>query len=294
MELAGAVEDGYIDGADAGIVPDELYADAAARMCWVGTHLYDAETGLYNHGWGPDAGVNGQFWLRAVGWYAAALADVISMLPDRFETERNQLIAIETQLFDGMMQYQDEETGMWYNVIDHDGTLKSSGSKGNYNLPESSGTALIAYAMLKSYAGGYIDGIYCEAGLRAFNGTVRTQLAGDSLQNIYISSGVGTTPESYLTNGYRVNEAKGVGPLMMAACFAGSAAERRYGPLPEVQGDVDADGVLQISDMVLLQKWLLAVPHTYLPNRNAADIHADGKLNGCDLTLLKRLLLDKS
>mgnify|MGYP002625408504 CR=1 FL=1 len=289
MELASAVEDGYIDGTDAGIVPDEIYADVAARMCWVGAHLYDAETGLYNHGWGPDAGVNEQFWLRAVGWYAAALADVISMLPDSYSSQKADLITIEKRLFDGMIEYQDAETGMWYNVIDHDGTLKRSAT---YNLLESSGTALMAYAMLKSYSEGYIESTYCEAGLRAFNGTVQTQLDGDHLRNIYKSSGVGTTPESYLTNTYQVNEAKGVGPLMMAACFASSAAERYYGPIPEVQGDVNADGMFQVSDIVLLRKWLLAVPNTYLPNWKAGDINADGRLNACDLTLLKRMMLD--
>lgn len=289
-ELANAVEDGVIDGTDAEIDPDRLYAEAAARMYWVGTHLYDEETGLYHHGWGPDAGVNGQFWLRAVGWYAAALADVISMLPERFSEQREKLIAVETQLFDGMMQYRDAETGMWYNVIDRDGTLRRSS---NYNLPESSGSALIAYAMLKSYAEGFLDRSYGEAGLHTFSGIVRTQLDGEGLHNIYLSSGVGTTAESYLANGYKVNEAKGVGPLMMAACYAERAAVLSFyeqsGIRPD--GDVDANGKVQAADLVLLQKWLLALPDTALPDWNAADLNKDGKLNGADLTLLKRLLL---
>ena len=287
-ELAAAVERGEIDGTEAGIEPDQLYADAAARLCWVGDHLYDAETGLYNHGWGPQAGVNGQFWLRAVGWYAAALADVIGMLPERFAEERSRLTAIEARLFDGMLRYQDAETGMWYNVINRDGTLRGAKSE---NRPESSGTALMAYAMLKSYTEGFADSIYGEAGLRAFNGTVQNQLDGDGLRNIYISSGVGTSPESYLDKTYQVNEAKGVGPLMMAACYADRAAERCYGALPELPGDADADGTVQLADAVLLHKWLLAVPDTYLLNWRSADMNTDGKINAADLTLLKRRLL---
>lgn len=287
-ELANAVEDGIIDGTDAAIEPDQLYAEAAARMCWVGTHLYDAETGLYHHGWGPEAGVNGQYWLRAVGWYAAALADVISMLPERFSAERAALIAVETQLFDGMLQYQDAETGMWYNVINRDGTLRRSS---NYNLLESSGTVLIAYAMLKSYTGGWIGSEYCEAGLRAFNGTVQTQLDDEGLHNVYLSSGVGTTAESYLTNGYRVNEAKGVGPLMMAACFAYRAALRYNQDTLPPAGDADTDGTVQLADLVLLHKWLLAEPGLTLPCWYAADADQNGALNAADLTLLKRRLL---
>lgn len=289
MELANAIDAGLIDGTDAGIVPDNIYADVSARMCWVGEHLYDTETGLYNHGWGTEAGVNGQFWLRAEGWYAAALADVISMLPEQFETERNKLIAIENRLFEGIMQYQDAETGMWYNVIDRDGALK--GSKVSNQL-ESSGSALIAYAMLKAYAGGFADETICKAGLHAFNGIVRTQLDSDGLHNIYISSGVGTTAESYLSKSYQVNEAKGAAPLMMAACFADRATKRYFGPIPEVEGDLNADGALTVSDAVLLQKWLLAVPNTYLPNWKAADFCSDHTLDATDLCIMKNALLN--
>ena len=61
---------------------------------------------------------------------------------------------------------------------------------------------------------------------------------------------------------------------MMAACFADRAAERRYGPVPEAEGDLNADGALTVSDVVLLQKWLLAVPNTY---GNTAQLQNCGK-----------------
>ena len=290
MELANAIEDGTIDVTETGITADGLYSDVVARMCWIGENLYDEKTGLYNHGWGPSAGVNGQFWLRAVGWYAAALADVIGMLPERFDTERNKLIAIEKQLFDGMLRYQDPENGMWNNVIDHDLTLK--GSKVS-NLPETSGSALMAYAMLRSYSEGHIEQTYCEAGLRAFNGIVRERLDSEGLQGIYISSGVGTTAESYLTKNYQVNEAKGVAPLMMAACYANKAAERCYGTAHCLQGDVNGDGKLNISDVILLQKWLISPSDTYLADSKAADLNNDGMLNDNDLDLMKTVLSEQ-
>ena len=58
-----------------------------------------------------------------------------------------------------------------------------------------------------------------------------------------------------------------------------------------VRGDVNADGVCSAADAVLLQKWLLAVPDTALPNRKAGDLNADKSLNAADLTMLKRILL---
>jgi len=56
-------------------------------------------------------------------------------------------------------------------------------------------------------------------------------------------------------------------------------------------GDVNNDGVFNISDVVLLQKWLLAVPDTNLANWKAVDFCADNKLDVFDLCLMKRALL---
>ena len=58
---------------------------------------------------------------------------------------------------------------------------------------------------------------------------------------------------------------------------------------PQIRkGDVNADGTFDISDVILLQKWLLAVPNTQLANWKAADFCNDGILNGADWCLMKR------
>ena len=57
--------------------------------------------------------------------------------------------------------------------------------------------------------------------------------------------------------------------------------------LKTVQGDVDANGVFALTDVVLMQKWLLAVPDTNLANWEAGDFCKDGNLNGYDLSLMK-------
>ena len=58
-----------------------------------------------------------------------------------------------------------------------------------------------------------------------------------------------------------------------------------------LQGDVNADGKFNVADVILLQKWLLAVPDTKLPDWKAADFYADNKLNIFDLCLMKRKLI---
>ena len=58
-----------------------------------------------------------------------------------------------------------------------------------------------------------------------------------------------------------------------------------------IKGDVNADGAFDVADIVLLQKWLLAVPDTHLENWKSADLCKDDKLDVFDLTLMKRELL---
>ena len=57
-------------------------------------------------------------------------------------------------------------------------------------------------------------------------------------------------------------------------------------------GDCNNDGKFNISDVVLLQKWLLSVPDTHLANWQAADFCEDGKLDVFDLVMMKRLLIN--
>lgn len=57
-----------------------------------------------------------------------------------------------------------------------------------------------------------------------------------------------------------------------------------------VTGDVNADGLFSIADVVLTQKWLLGVPDTELENWHAGDLCADGILDVYDLCLMKRAL----
>ena len=59
-----------------------------------------------------------------------------------------------------------------------------------------------------------------------------------------------------------------------------------------VTGDVNADGTFSVADVVLLQKWLLAVPETHLADWEAADVCEDEKIDVFDLAMMKRILLN--
>ena len=71
----------------------------------------------------------------------------------------------------------------------------------------------------------------------------------------------------------------------------------RYRFEPDIQpyrmGDVNNDGEFNVADVVLLQKWLLAVPDTHLANWKAVDFCNDNVLNVFDLCLMKQELTKK-
>ena len=69
------------------------------------------------------------------------------------------------------------------------------------------------------------------------------------------------------------------------------SATIHYNYIPP-KGDVNLDGSFNVADVVLLQKWLLAVPDVKLANWKAADLCEDGRLDVFDLCLMKRLLLN--
>ena len=59
-------------------------------------------------------------------------------------------------------------------------------------------------------------------------------------------------------------------------------------------GDVNNDGSFGVADIILLQKWLLAVPDIHLKNWKAADFCEDDRLDIFDLCLMKRALLGQN
>lgn len=221
MEYANALDEGKLTNSS--VESTDIYKDVYNRFVWVADTMLDEETGLYHHGWNGHEG-NGHFWGRGIGWYAVALVDTIEMMPEGEYKE--DLISKLPELFDGMLKYQDADTGMWYNVVDKDSSLTSSTG----NKLETSVSGMMAYAMMKAYNNGWVDKTYGTAGLQAFNGTVGNKMSGSegsyTVKDVYQKSGVGTTDEYYCQNSYVSDEAKGTAVLIMAATIANTTAEK--------------------------------------------------------------------
>jgi len=136
----------------------------------------------------------------------------------------------------------------------------------------------------------------------------------NSIQNIYSqiyeSDGIDAVPDGYLPQGpnysamktYRhfaakaymdssndwvTNEHTVYGNGILVYLIAQNAAAAG-----SVRGDVNADGRFSLEDVVLLQKWILNSSGAVLADAEAGDLCVDGCLNGFDLCLMKRELLN--
>ncbi|MDE6730717.1 MAG: polysaccharide deacetylase family protein [Oscillospiraceae bacterium] len=58
-----------------------------------------------------------------------------------------------------------------------------------------------------------------------------------------------------------------------------------------IMGDVNQDSNFDITDLIMLQKWLLAIPDARLTDWKAGDFTGDGKLTIFDFCLMKQALL---
>lgn len=200
--------------------------DIFNKLNWVSENLLK-DVGLYNHGCKSDGKtMNGIVWLRGVGWYAMAQVDIINMFPKGPQKEilKQQL----KRFFDGMLPYQDMDTGLWYNII------YPENQNVECNYLEASGSAMMAYALLSAYIEGFVqDEKYAYAGLKAFNGVVENKLKmydfNYNLTDIYKSAIINEDAESYCKcENFIKNDSKGSAPLILASTIVPKVVNKLF------------------------------------------------------------------
>ena len=202
--------------------------DSYKQFMNIQKHMRDETTGLYYHGYDesrqmywadPVTGCSPNFWLRAMGWFMVAMVDVLERMDEQLYNEYRGIMAMLKQTIEDVHKFQDEETGMFWQVMDHPGV------EGNYL--ETSGTALFAYAVLKGVRLGYLPGRMAAWAEKAFYGTCDKYLSKNpdgSLQlgGICLVAGLGGKDHRdgslayYFSEPVVCNDAKGVGPLVLA------------------------------------------------------------------------------
>lgn len=207
-----------------------LQDEAVKQILLIARKTHDPATGLYYHGWdesreqkwaNPETGCSPNFWSRSIGWYGAAIVDVLDYLPEE-TAGRDSVLQILQGLAQAMVKYQDPQSGTWYQVTDQ------GARKGNYL--ESSATALFVYTLAKAINRGYIGNEYIAPVQKAFDGMVRefTRLEEDgtyTLTNCCAVAGLGGNSGKYRDGSFEYyigepvieNDPKSVGAFILAA-----------------------------------------------------------------------------
>ena len=169
------------------------------RMQWVSDNMYNESKGLFYHAADSATSNSGSYWLRAIGWYAAAIVDIMdSMEGENLEAMKKQLV----KLVDGMKACQNASNGMWLNNM--------AISQSSTNPYETSGTALVCYAVMKAVNEGWLDASYADMAILAFEGICNEKLDGKNLTDICFKGAPGSGNSTFYDN-----EGKGVGPFIM-------------------------------------------------------------------------------
>lgn len=184
-------------------------------------HMKDNKTGLYYHGWDcskkeqwadSETGLSGQFWGRAVGWYAVAILDIIEYLP-KTHSAIDKLKEIEIDLLDSLKRFQDEKTGMWYEVLDK--------IEDPDNWVETSCTCLFIYSYAKAARMNIIDSAkYDDTINRAFDGLMNFITYDDNgfleINNVCIGTCIDEgTYEHYINRQKIKNDLHGAGAFIL-------------------------------------------------------------------------------
>lgn len=217
--------------------PDRI-GDALAQFA-TALALTDAGAGLHVHGYDesraerwadPATGKSPAVWARAMGWLAMALVDALTLLPEDAATRP---LRARTAMILAALAAEQAPSGLWPQV------LAAPGLGGNYE--ESSASAMFAYAFLRAARFGLVSGAEAErlrvSGIAALAALERTRLTPDAggvvrLGGICHVAGLGAlsgpyrdgSPGYYLSEPVVSDDAKGVGPLMMAAAEAATVA----------------------------------------------------------------------
>ena len=174
------------------------WSDIAHQFKTIHYYTYDADYQLNYHAWSatpeeensfwakktePHMGCSPEFWARGMGWYFAALVDVLEMMPKdhpEFPAVHNILLDVSA----GLARWQDKESGVWYQLLRHDasvtadgigdtvdGKVYNVGTQANYL--EASASGIFTYAYLKGIRVGLLDAeTYLPIATKAYAGLV--------------------------------------------------------------------------------------------------------------------------
>jgi unsaturated rhamnogalacturonyl hydrolase len=207
----------------------EFFDEAVNQIKLIYKYCYDEKTGLFYHGWDESreqkwadktTGLSPNFWSRSIGWYAMAIVDVLDFLPEN-HPGRNDLLMIAGKLAEGIGRWQDDATGVWYQVTN------MGAREGNYL--ESSASCMFVYFLYKGLNNLYLNPQYIAVAGKGFDGIIKQFIKEEkdgacTITNCCAVSGLGGEKryrdgsfEYYISEPVIENDPKSVAPFIYAA-----------------------------------------------------------------------------
>jgi unsaturated rhamnogalacturonyl hydrolase len=154
-----------------------------------------------------------------MGWYAMGIVDVLDYLPTD-HPKREKILSIFRDLSTAVVNYQDRETGVWYQVLDQ--------GKREGNFLEASASSMFVYAMAKGIRLGYLESEFIPAVEKGYQGLLKQFIKVESDGSVSLTkvcqvAGLGGNPyrdgsyEYYVSTPIVNNDLKGVGAFMLAS-----------------------------------------------------------------------------
>ncbi len=155
------------------------FDEAAKQLTTIYNYCRKGDTGLLLHAYcedreakwaDPETGLSPEVWSEGLGWYALILAETLLVYP-KDHPQRDRLILQYRQLMESLLQCQDKENGLWYQVVD-------KGDRPD-NWCDTSGSAMFLYSMLKGIQLGLLpEEEYLPAAMKAYQGMCSKAVKG--------------------------------------------------------------------------------------------------------------------
>jgi unsaturated rhamnogalacturonyl hydrolase len=193
-------------------------AEAVKQLLTYHKHLKSDHMGPLYHAWDesgkadwadPVTHHSAYFWCRAIGWYGMAIIDTLDVLPHN-QPGRAELSQIIRELVPGLAHYQDEKTGLWYQIVDKP-TLDG-------NWLETSSSSMYTYIMSTAIKRGYIPASYKSTARKGYNGVLSRITRGDDgfyhIAGICVGTDVGDLAW-YLARPRATDDPHGLGAFLL-------------------------------------------------------------------------------
>ncbi len=182
------------------VTGDPVYLVRAAKELDAYLKKLQQPNGLFFHG--PNAPF---YWGRGNGWVAAALAELLSVLPKN----NTYYVSIEDgykKMMNALLRFQADD-GMWRQLIDYPQAWK-----------ETSSTAMFGYAMMVGVKKGILPpGTFKPAAEKAWSALATYLNAQGELTDVCEGTGQNKDPQYYLDRGKRTGDFHGQAPMLWFA-----------------------------------------------------------------------------